>query len=135
MALPPLSRLATATYVRYGLSSVAALAADMGLFMGLLGTGLSPVAASAIGYGFGILVHWLFSSRLVFPANTAATGPARRRQKGLFIGSALVGLALTTGIVALGALLGLMPIVAKLVAIMLSFQVTYMLRKAVVFAA
>lgn len=135
MARPRFSRLANATYVRYGVSSVAALAADMGLFMGLLRIGISPVAASATGYAFGILIHWIFSSRLVFPAGTAAAGPARRRQKGLFIGSALVGLALTTGIVALSALLGLMPIMAKLIAIVLSFQATYMLRKAVVFAA
>lgn len=134
MAPPPISRLAGATYMRYGLASVAALAADMGLFMALLQGGLSPVLASAIGYGCGIVIHWIFSSRLVFAATTAPAGSARRRQKMLFVGSALIGLALTTGIVALGALLGLMPVLAKLAAILLSFQATYMLRKALVFA-
>jgi len=121
-------------YLRYGVASVIALGCDVGLFLMFLMTGLFPAAASALGYGFGILVHWLISSRLVFPEAAAPQGPERTRQKSLFVGSALVGLALTTGIVALGSLIGLLPIAAKLIAIAVSFQVTYVLRKAIVFA-
>lgn len=122
------------TFIRYGLASVIALGSDVGLFLAFLHAGFTPAAASALGYGFGILVHWLISSRLVFAEGAAPRGPDRTRQKGLFIGSALVGLALTTGIVALGSIIGLLPLVAKLIAVVVSFQTTYLLRKAIVFA-
>ena len=122
------------TYIRYGAGSVVALGCDIGLFLLLIRLGFSPTAASALGYGIGIGVHWLVSSRLVFPDGTAPRGAARNRQKGLFIGSALIGLAVTTAIVTIGSLIGLLPIAAKLVAVIISFQTTYMLRKAIVFS-
>ncbi len=125
--------LANATVLRYGIGSVVALGADMGLFIGLLDMGMPSVAASALGYSLGILVHWLISSRLVFAATAAPAGPARTRQKGLFVISALAGLAITTAIVAFGGMAGLMPVAAKLIAIVVSFQATYMMRKAFVF--
>jgi putative flippase GtrA len=121
-------------WIGYGLASIVSLGADMGLFMVLIRLGVPPVSASATGYGLGILVHWLVSSRIVFAASAAPSGRARTRQKALFLASALVGLLLTMAIVALGALLGLLPIVAKLIAVAVSFQATYVLRKAVVFA-
>jgi len=130
-----LGALATRTYVRYGLGSAVALAADMALFMLLLRLGMGPASASAAGYTLGIFVHWLISSRLVFSAGAAPAGRARTRQKGLFVASALAGLALTTGIVALGSLAGLPPLLAKLAAILVSFQTTYALRKRLVFTA
>ncbi len=123
------------TYLRYGVASIVALGSDVGLFLILLRAGFSAALASAIGYAFGILIHWLVSSRVVFAETTAPRGPDRTRQKGLFVGSALVGLAITTSIVAFGDMIGLMPVVAKLFAIIVSFQVTYMLRKAIVFAS
>lgn len=126
--------LSDATYVRYGAASLLALGCDVGLFMALLAAGLDPAAAAALGYSFGILIHWLMSSRLVFSAGVAQSGTARNRQKALFLASAFVGLALTTGIVTLGEMLGVTPLLAKGVAIGLSFQVTYFLRKLIVFA-
>ncbi|OJY69893.1 MAG: polysaccharide biosynthesis protein GtrA [Sphingobium sp. 66-54] len=134
MPMTLLRTLLATTFVRYGLASVVALASDVALFLAFLRGGFTPAAASALGYGFGILVHWLISSRLVFAEGAAPRGPERTRQKGLFVGAALVGLALTTGIVALGSIIGLLPIVAKLIAIVVSFQTTYLLRKAFVFA-
>jgi len=133
--MSPLAPLLRQTWIRYGLASVVALGTDVGLFMLFLRLGFGPVAASALGYASGILVHWLISSRLVFAQGAAPRGIARTRQKGLFVGSALAGLAVTTAIVALGSRLGLMPLVAKGIAIAVSFQLTYMLRKAVVFPA
>lgn len=122
------------TYIRYGAASVVALGSDIGLFLLFLKLGFSPTSASALGYGIGIGVHWLISSRLVFPDGAAPRGPERNRQKGLFVGSALVGLAITTAIVTIGSFIGLLPIAAKLVAVIVSFQTTYMLRKAIVFS-
>ena len=70
-----------------------------------------PRSASAIGYSAGIWVHWLVSSRLVFADGAAARGTGERhRQKMLFVGSALVGLAVTTAIVGTGTALGLDPL-------------------------
>ncbi|MBT2188537.1 GtrA family protein [Sphingobium nicotianae] len=122
------------TYIRYGAASVVALGSDIGLFLLFLELGFSPMTASALGYGIGIGSHWLISSRLVFPDGAAPRGPERNRQKGLFVGSALVGLAVTTAFVTLGSLVGLMPIAAKLIAVVVSFQTTYMLRRAIVFS-
>jgi len=133
--MSPLAPLLRQTYIRYGLASIVALGTDVGLFMLFLRAGFGPAAASALGYGTGILVHWLISSRLVFAKGAAPRGAERTRQKGLFVGSALVGLAATTAIVALGSRLCMMPIIAKAIAIVVSFQITYMLRKTVVFAA
>ena len=123
-------------WLNYLLASGLALGSDAGLFLLLLDGGLSPVAASAVGYCAGILVHWLISSRLVFADGTAARGTGERhRQKLLFVGSALVGLAVTTAIVGSGSALGLDPRLAKLAAIVVSFQTTYLLRRHIVFRA
>lgn len=122
------------TYVRYGLASVVALGVDVALFLILLAVGVSAALSAACGYVAGILIHWLISSRLVFAEGAARTSSARNRQKALFLGSALIGLALTTAIVAFGEMAGLMPLVAKAIAIGVSFQVTYLLRKLIVFA-
>lgn len=121
-------------WVNYLLASVLALGTDAGLFLLLLDAGLSPMWASAVGYCSGILVHWAVSSRLVFADGAAARGTdERHRQKMLFVGSALVGLAVTTTIVGLGSGFGLDPRLAKLAAIAVSFQTTYLLRRHIVF--
>jgi putative flippase GtrA len=130
-----LRKLSSATFLHYGMGSAIALGSDVGLFMALLDLGIPPVAASALGYSLGILVHWLISSRLVFASTAAPAGPARTRQKALFVASALAGLGITTAIMAAAAMAGTLPIIAKLVAIVVSFQATYMLRKSYVFVA
>jgi putative flippase GtrA len=115
---------------RYFGVSLIALGADMAAFMALLGLGAA--VASALGYGLGVGVHWFLSSRGVFDA--ATHGAARLRQKGLFLGSALLGLGLTTGIVGALAALGTDPRAAKIIAISASFVATYALRARIVFA-
>ncbi|MEQ8312401.1 MAG: GtrA family protein [Sphingopyxis sp.] len=123
-------------WLNYLLASALALGSDAALFLLLLDAGLAPVPASATGYGAGILVHWLISSRLVFADGAAARGTGERhRQKLLFVGSAIVGLAVTTAIVGGGSALGLDPRLAKLGAIVVSFQTTYLLRRHIVFRA
>ena len=119
--------------VRYLGASVIALGCDFAAFVVLLELGVTPAPASALAYGLGIAVHWLVSSRKVFTDSVASQGPARTRQKALFVGSALVGLAVTTGVVAAASGLGLDPRLAKLVAVGASFTVTWLLRDSVVF--
>ncbi|WP_324261711.1 GtrA family protein [Altererythrobacter sp. H2] len=121
--------------LRYGLASVAALAVDIGLFLLLLAAGLAAAPASALGYSLGIVTHWLISSRAVFVGRVAERGPDRTRQKALFVGSALVGLALTTAIVGAGELAGFDPRLAKILAIAVSFAATWLLRSRIVFRA
>lgn len=123
-------------WLNYLLASGLALGSDAGLFLLLLDAGLSPMSASAVGYCAGILVHWLVSSRLVFADGAAARGTGERhRQKLLFVGSALIGLAVTTAIVGAVTAFGLDPRLAKLAAIVVSFQTTYLLRRHIVFRA
>jgi putative flippase GtrA len=121
-------------YRRYIAASVAALSVDFAIFVGALRLGILPVAAAAAGYLAGVVCHWLISSRAVFIGRVSESPVVRRQQQAMFLGSALVGLAITTAIVGLGTWLGVYPLLAKVIAIGVSFQVTYLLRKKVVFA-
>jgi putative flippase GtrA len=126
-------RLTDIRLVRYILASAGALAVDMGLFLALLSLGMWAAAASALAYCAGIAAHWLMSSRAVFAGRVAARGAARARQKALFVGSALVGLAVTFAIVWTGDAAGFDPRLAKLAAIAVSFAITWLLRSRMVF--
>lgn len=122
------------TYARYVMASALALAADLSLFLMLLDAGADPMQAASSGYCGGLIVHWIISSRLVFPHQLRPFASQRRKQKLLFVATTAVGLILTTAIVGLGSRIGLDPRAAKLIAILASFQTTYLLRKSVVFA-
>jgi putative flippase GtrA len=122
------------TYLRYIIASGGALCVDLGLFVAAMSSGLAPAVAAGLGYCAGIVAHWLMSSRAVFVGRLADRGWARRQQQALFLGSALIGLALTMAIVGIGHHLGIDPRLAKLAAIAISFQVTYLLRRSLVFA-
>ncbi len=121
-------------FTRYVGASGAALALDVAVFLALLAAAVPSWAASAAGYLGGLGIHWLISSRLVFADRAAPSGPARARQRGLFIMSAFIGLGLTVGIVSLGSAAGLDPRLAKLIAIGVSFVSIYLFRRQVVFA-
>ena len=121
-------------FIRYLVVSVGALAVDLGAFLALLQTGLNSVVASALGYCLGIFAHWMLSSRKVFHDRVSDRGTAARiQQKAMFVVSALLGLVLTMGIVGVGDTLGRDPRLAKIVAIGVSFIVTYLLRDVVIF--
>jgi putative flippase GtrA len=120
-------------YLRYIAVSAGALGVDLGVYFVSLHLGLVAALAAAIGYLSGVAVHWILSSRLVFD-DVAERGLARTKQKALFLTSAFVGLGLTVGIVALATRLGFDPRLAKLVAVAVSFQTTYLLRRTIVFA-
>ncbi|APZ99794.1 hypothetical protein BWQ93_15860 [Sphingopyxis sp. QXT-31] len=138
MALPLpafAQKLMQVTFLRYVAASAIALVGDVGLFNLFLLAGWLPAAAAAASYGAGIVIHWLISSRLVFVEGARTAGMDRVRQKGLFLGSAFVGLGLTVAIVWAGDSAGLDANLAKLVAIGVSFVATYVLRKTLVFAA
>ena len=130
-----MTKLRDVRLIRYILASVGALAVDVGTFLAFMAIGVAAAPASAMGYSLGILAHWLMSSRAVFQDSVAERGMARTRQKALFVISALVGLALTTAIVGAGDWAGGDPRLAKLVAIVVSFTATWLLRSKIVFRA
>ncbi len=122
------------TYLRYVAVSGTALALDSGSFLALIGGGMPPVAAAGIGYTLGIAAHWWLSSRAVFADRMRPTLAGQRAQAALFVLTALVGLGLTMAIVGTGHALGLDARVAKLIAIAVAFQTTWLLRRRIVFA-
>lgn len=128
-----IAALKNVVLLRYLAASALALGVDLGSFLALLALGLPGAPAAAAGYSLGIAAHWLLSSRAVFRQGVATRGPERTRQKALFVGSALFGLALTTAIVGTGDTLGTDPRLAKLLAIAASFTATWLLREKVIF--
>lgn len=122
-----------ARYVRYLAASAISLGADLSIFYLVLQIDVSAVAASVLGYISGLVVHWLLSSRLVFADKIPSGAAARRRQQLLFAISAILGLTLTAGVVECGLRMGLAPGLSKLAAIVFSFQLTYVFRRAFVF--
>ena len=120
-------------YLRYIAFSAIALGIDLGVYFAGLSAGIAVEASAAIGYLTGVAVHWICSSRLVFD-DGAERGLARTRQKALFLTSAFIGLGLTVAVVAVATRFGLDPRLAKLIAVAASFQTTYILRRAIVFA-
>jgi putative flippase GtrA len=121
-------------YCRYIGASAVSLGVDFAVFMASLSLGIPPAIAAAFGYGAGIVCHWYVSTRAVFVGRVATSGTSRRQQQGLFVLSALVGLGITVGIVGLASRYGIDPRIGKAIAIVVSFQSTYVLRKKVVFA-
>lgn len=120
-------------YIRYVAVSAGALGVDMGVYLAGLHIGIAAAFAAAIGYMFGVAMHWILSSRLVFD-DVAERGLRRTKQKALFLTSALIGLGITVLIVGGATRFGFDPRLAKLVAIAVSFQTTYLLRRTIVFA-
>ncbi len=119
--------------LRYVAASVVALAVDMGIFFALLVLLVPAASASAVGYSAGVLTHWLLSSRIVFVGNVARRGPQRTKQKAMFVVSAVVGLAVTIAIVTIASFAALDPWVAKLVAVVVAFAITWLMRNKIVF--
>jgi putative flippase GtrA len=119
---------------RYFLASVLSLGVDYSIYLVLLrvSPGLSPAVAAAPAYIAGAVVHYFVSRRFVFPR-----GWLHRHQLGefgLFLLSGLLGAALTSGVVwAVSAVPGAGIHWPKIVAVIVSFAVTYAVRKYVVF--
>ena len=116
------------TLSRYLVASVVALAVDVAVYFALVGLNLSTAIASGVGYSAGIMIHWLISSQIVF-VGKVREGIAKHLQRALFAGSALLGLGITVGVVAVLSNFGSDPATAKLVAIIVSFIAVYAVRK------
>ena len=119
---------------RYFLASLLSLAIDYGIYLLLVkfAGGLSPTEAAAPAYIAGAVVHYFVSRRFVFPE-----GWLHRHQMGefaLFILSGLLGAALTSAVVwAVSSIPGTGIHWPKIAAVTVSFTVTYIVRKYLVF--
>lgn len=132
-ALPgPLAFLNRFSITRYLLASIVSLAFDVALFMVLVAFMFDPGISSAVGYSAGIVVHWLISSSFVFPGKTR-DGTALQLQRLGFVGTAILGLGITVSTVSWLTDMGALPVVAKGVAVFISFFAVYLTRKYGVF--
>lgn len=123
------------TFARYFGASLLSLGVDVGLFLLLHAAGFPAIAASVVSYGAGLAAHWFLSTRFVFDNGMVASGVERTRQKAMFVATGLIGLCITALIVGAGDWLGIDPRLAKAVAVVVSFQATYLARRAGLFRA
>lgn len=128
----PLAVLNRFSITRYLLASIVSLAFDVALFMVLVTLMMEASIASILGYSAGIVVHWLISSSFVFPGKKRG-GAALQFQRLGFVATALLGLAITFGIVKWMTALGFVPLAAKGAAIFVSFFAVYLTRRFGVF--
>jgi putative flippase GtrA len=119
---------------RYSMVSVISLAVDLAVYAALCACSLSPTIAAAVAYMVGIAVNYSLSVRFVF--ETGGSLKSRRRTFAEFAASGLLGLLITTSIVALlTEWLGTSASMAKFCAITLSFFAVFLIRRYVVFAS
>jgi putative flippase GtrA len=125
---PTLSQLS-----RYSAASVLALALDFAIYLLLTAGDMKPVLAGVLGYGAGLVLHFVLSSRFVF---VAAAAKAHGRRFGQFALSGLAGIGTTAVVMTIAAdVAGLPGLTAKVLAAGASFLLVYWLRCTIVFAA
>lgn len=118
---------------RYAVVSGLALALDFAVFLGLNALLPLPTLAGVLGYCCGIVLHYHLSRRFVFDVSRSRKSSQRMFSE--FAASGIIGLALTAAVIAVAtALFGLSPIMAKILAVGVSFLGVYVIRRTVVFA-
>jgi putative flippase GtrA len=118
---------------RYAMASALALALDFAVYLTLTGSAVSAPLAGVVGYGLGMTLHFLLSTRFVFDAS--ATGKEQARLFAEFALSGAAGAGITALVIALAMqAAGLAALPAKALAAGASFFVVFALRRTVVFA-
>lgn len=127
--LPPwIQRLLQLNYVRYGIVSVLALGLDTLTLLVLHYWGWAAWLSAAAAYLLGAVLHWLLSIRYVFQKPADRADYLRKLMQ--YIGAGLVGVLLTMLIVeGATSLLGLSILTAKIIAVLVVFNVVYLVRK------
>jgi putative flippase GtrA len=119
---------------RYSIASVVSLAVDLAIYTALCAFSLSPTIAAVTGYVIGMVVNYALSVRFVF--ETGGSLKSRRRTFAEFAASGLLGLLITTSVVALMTeWLATPASMAKFCAIVLSFFAVFLIRRYFVFAS
>ncbi|MGF1650838.1 MAG: GtrA family protein [Hyphomicrobiaceae bacterium] len=120
-------------FLRYVAVSIATIVFDVALFTGLISTlHLAPTSAALMSYAIAMLAHYLLVVTFVFDAKS--TGKTHHRLFAEYVTSALAGLAVTGVVISvLAEMLGVIPLLAKIAAIALTFLALYAVRRLVVF--
>jgi putative flippase GtrA len=127
-----LTQLLTRKRVSYVAISVLALGCDVALYSWNVANGQNHTFAAALGYVAGLIVHFILSRRVVF--QSTADGQAGITEALGFILSGFVGLAITACAMFVSTeILDLGTLVAKAVAVALSFVGVYLLRSRIIF--
>jgi len=101
---------------------------DAGGFALLVGEGLGVAVAGVLSFCTAAVVNYLLTSKFVFGREASARGFA------LFLSAALIGLSVNVGLTLLGFyMLGLQPVVAKLIGIGTAFFVNFLINLCFVF--
>lgn len=119
--------------VRYVLVSCAALGVDTIITLNLTWAHVPPAICAAAGYIIGLGLHWLLSSRFVFATELGLDRAARARQAALFFASGFGGLAVTVAVFTTAVTLGVHALLAKAVAVGVSFCIVYLIRRHLIF--
>jgi putative flippase GtrA len=127
--LPPWAlRLLQLNYVRYGIVSVLALGLDTLTLLVLHYWGWAAWLSAAAAYLLGAVLHWMLSIRYVFDKPRDMADYLRKLMQ--YIGAGLVGVLLTMLIVeGATSFLGLNILLAKIIAVLVVFNVVYLVRK------
>ena len=105
------------------------LALDVALYMLGIAHAMFPLLAAAFAYMAGALALGWLCQQGVFAHQTATLSQLRDRQKAMFVKASLIGLAVTCGAVLLGTSIGMTPLAAKALAIVLSFYASFLVRR------
>lgn len=112
----------------YAMTGGVAAVVDAGGFALLVGEGLGVAVAGVLSFCTAAVVNYLLTSRFVFGREASARGFA------LFLSAALIGLSVNVGLTLLGFyMLGLQPVVAKLIGIGTAFFVNFLINLCFVF--
>lgn len=118
--------------LRYTGVNVVSVAVDYTIFLSLMRAMGMPVLASTIGHAVAFSLNYVLSRKLVF--GTAGEHKGEQRLFAEFMATGLLGLAMTASVTAAGIyLLDFEPIVAKTVAMLITFVTLYLIRSRLVF--
>jgi len=118
--------------LRYTGVNLVSLALDYAVFLSMMAAFELPVIASTIAYAVAFTLNYKLSRLFVFGSDGSHKG--ERRLFTEFMATGLLGIVLTATVTGAGVyLLDLAPIVAKTVAVLVSFVVLYLVRSRLVF--
>lgn len=118
--------------LRYTGVNIASVAVDYTIFLSLMKLIGMPVLASTIGHAIAFSLNYVLSRKLVF--GRAGEHKGEQRLFAEFLATGVLGLALTASVTAAGIyLLDAAPIVAKTVAMLITFVTLYIIRSRLVF--
>lgn len=118
--------------LRYTGVNIVSVVVDYAIFLSLMPLLGMPVVASTAGHAVAFSLNYVLSRRFVFLDAGAQKGEQRLFAE--FMATGVLGLALTAAVTAAGIYgLALEPIVAKTVAMLITFVTLYIIRSRLVF--